>query len=881
MIGILNPSTRVPLARQVVRYVCFLLFVLALFSVLYRRFWLDADDPYKCCALLTRGHWLDPSTEPYTLRHFENWQPPGCIMHEYTGKDIRNCLYGQRIVYIGDSTTRQLFWATAKKLNATAADEEMREAGKHEDLTFEDSSVTVDFVWDPFLNSTSLRRELFSYLDEDMREDPDTVNPAGLVTVSGGLWYARHFELDWLDHFKDALDYVAPLMSEKRTTASTRCSPPSTQKRRGGHHVYLAPVQVPSYDILSPSRASTITPAKINPMNEYLYNLSITTGTKVLWSHSLMTWKNELAYEESGLHVIENVAIRKVDVILNMRCNAQMTLSQSYPFDKTCCSTYERPKPLQTRFFLALLFIPPLIIGTKSYSTLLIASSFKLYRPGRSRTPNHTLSSYNLFGAFATLSIVLTYCAFADRTQLYNKAQKHFDYQDFFGFCAIVLTFGVFSLRRSIARGPPTRHALDSHHVADQLFLSRDQTDEWKGWMQFAILIYHYTGASGVLGIYQIIRILVASYLFMTGFGHTVFFYTKGNYSPARCASVLVRLNFLSCILPYIMDSDYLFYYFAPLVSFWYMVVYLTMRTGSSNNTSMPFLLAKIGVSAMIVTTLVRIPMFFDRMFLLLKYTCNIHWNVKEWRFRLQLDCYIVYVGMLAAIAYCKISDALHDKRAGLIQRQWNKIRSSSVATALIVLPSFWNFTQTFSNKFEYNRWVPFISLFPILSFIILRNCNRHLRNFYSAGFAWLGRCSLETFTLQFHIWLAADTKGLLSLGVFGRKDTHIEVGYHDLAVLTLIFFWLSGLTADATVKVTNWIIDPKLKYVHDTEMTPMPMTNEMELRPLLGESGGSRTQPGTLSRALSKWYDLWMEKLEIRLASIILLMWVLNILKL
>ena len=283
-------------------------------------------------------------------------------MHEYKGKDIQKCLGGQRIVFIGDSTTRQLFWATAKKLNATAADEEMREAGKHEDLMFEEGDVVVDFIWDPFLNSSSLRQELLSYLNDEPHEDVETYDTPGLINIGGGLWYARHFQSDSLGQFKDTFDYLAPLLSPKKDTKPAPYSSPSKGKPPKSHHVYVNPVQVPLYDVLSPFRASSMTPAKINPMNDYLYNTSLAQGIKVVWSQLLMTWESEHAYEENGLHVVENVASRRVDVLLNMRCNAELTLSQGYPFDKTCCSAYERENGWRSRFLL-LIFLAPVIVG--------------------------------------------------------------------------------------------------------------------------------------------------------------------------------------------------------------------------------------------------------------------------------------------------------------------------------------------------------------------------------------------------------------------------------------------------------------------------------------------------------------------------------------
>ncbi|KAL8950351.1 MAG: hypothetical protein Q9222_003603 [Ikaeria aurantiellina] len=815
MFGFMRFLARKPILERTVHSCCAFLATFLLLSVGYRKYWLDADDPNKCRALLTRGHWLDPPTQPYLPRQFQCWQSPGCMMHEFTRKDIKSCLGGQHIVFIGDSTTRQLFWATAKKINASGADEEMREAGKHEDLSFGEDGMTVDFIWDPFLNSSSLRSELLSYLNDELQEDKTDIGAGGLVTIGGGLWFARHFESDSLDRFRDSIDHISPLLGVGPVSTSAPHASPLSKMGKNGHHVYLAPVQIPHYEVLSPLRASAITPAKINPMNDYLFNLSRTKGVRVAWSHTLMTWESDLTYEESGLHLVR----RKF-------------FQNAHPCD---CDTHiaGTPKSLDPRHYFGV------------------------------------LANTDLPRAFGILGLIVLYCFVADRTQVFNKVHKHFTYQDLSFLSISGLVIGTLSIRRSSAEMSQGRHSVAGLQFQDQPFLSRDQTDEWKGWMQLLILIYHYTGASKILWTYEIIRILVASYLFMTGFGHTVFFHRKQDFSLKRCASVLVRLNVLSCLLPYVMGTDYLFYYFAPLVSFWYIVVYLTMRIGHSSNASMPFFVGKIAASMILVTPLIRFPIFFEGVFRILKIICRIHWDVKEWRFRLQLDCYIVYIGMLAAILYCRTTDLLHSQRfphndrAHLIRRYWNMIRVSAIILAIMISSGFVVFARRFKDKYAYNHWVPYTSAFPILSFVILRNSNRFFRNYYSSIFAWLGRCSLETFTLQFHIWLAADTKGLLSLGIFGRKKTYIDGRSQDLMLLTVMFLWLSWLAADATAKITNWIVDPAAsRRSVDKEHPQLPSTNHQASEPKVKTMTDENRPVASWATIAHLFKIMWMERL-------------------
>lgn len=261
----------------------------------------------------------------------------------------------------------------------------------------------------------------------------------------------------------------------------------------------------------------------------------------------------------------------------------------------------------------------------------------------------------------------------------------------------------------------------------------------------------------------------------------------------------MVRLNLLTLVLAYTMNVNYLSYYFSPLVSMWYLIVYGTMAIGSQYNDRTTFLLLKILGSMGAVTWFMTEPWILEVVFVFLEQIFSIRWSAREWSFRVILDLWIVYFGMLLAIAVIKIqAHRLTDHRL------WPMAVKVAVGTSTFIMLWFFGFELMQESKFSYNKWHPYISFLPIAAFITLRNASPSLRLYSSRAFSFIGRCSLETFIIQFHLWLAGDTKGILLL-LPGTRWRPI-----NFIISTIIFIYISDQVSRATGELTAWICGSK-----------------------------------------------------------------------
>ncbi|XP_063490786.1 N-acetylneuraminate 9-O-acetyltransferase isoform X5 [Symphalangus syndactylus] len=667
----------------------------------------------SCEYLLSSGRFLGEKV----------WQPHSCMMHKYKISEAKNCLVDKHIAFIGDSRIRQLFYSFVKIINPQFKEE----GNKHENIPFEDktASVKVDFLWQPEVNGSM--KQCIKVWTEDSIAKPHVI-VAGAATWSIKI---HNGSSEALSQYKMNITSIAPLLEKLAKTSD----------------VYWV-LQDPVYEDLLSENRKMITNEKIDAYNEAAVSV-LNSSTRNSKSNVKMFSVSKLIAQETimesldGLHLPESSRETSAMILMNVYCNKILK-----PVDGSCC----QPRPPVTLIQkLAACFFTLSIIGYLIFY-IIHRNAHRKNKPctdlesgeEKKNIINTPVSSLEiLLQSFCKLGLIMAYFYMCDRANLFMKENKFYTHSSFFIPIIYILVLGVFY----------------NENTKETKVLNREQTDEWKGWMQLVILIYHISGASTFLPVYMHIRVLVAAYLFQTGYGHFSYFWIKGDFGIHRVCQVLFRLNFLVVVLCIVMDRPYQFYYFVPLVTVWFMVIYVTLalwpqiiQKKANGNCFWHFgLLLKLGFLLLFICFLAYSQGAFEKIFSLwpLSKCFELKGNVYEWWFRWRLDRYVVFHGMLFAFIYLALQ-----KRQILSEGKGEPLFSNKISNFLLFISvvSFLTYSiwaSSCKNKAECNELHPSVSVVQILAFILIRNIPGYARSVYSSFFAWFGKISLEVLLSQ------------------------------------------------------------------------------------------------------------------------------------
>ena len=322
--------------------------------------------------------------------------------------------------------------------------------------------------------------------------------------------------------------------------------------------------------------------------------------------------------------------------------------------------------------------------------------------------------------------------------------------------------------------------------------LQVQQTSEWKGWMQIMFVLYHYWKAEET---YNLIRIFIAAYVWQTGYGYYIkFSRDKPDYSFITLMKSMFRLNFFVTLICITLNRDYMQYYVCPLHTLFTLAVYALMYPGHTQgwNTGIKMSI-KFSIGFMILILIWDIPSsgLFDWLF---DYSVmRWHNSIYEWKFRSTLDHFTTIIGCMCAWQFHRVEKLLIyiESRGKMIQSLFGVL----ICSILYI----WYHTCYTLDKFSYNAQHAYTSFIPIIGYLLLRNLTSGLRSKYLYAFTYIGAITLETYILQFHIWLSDDAATIIKY-----TSTYPLLNF---VLSSCIYVFLSKVVSDLTGELSNSLI--------------------------------------------------------------------------
>jgi len=380
--------------------------------------------------------------------------------------------------------------------------------------------------------------------------------------------------------------------------------------------------------------------------------------------------------------------------------------------------------------------------------------------------------------------------------------------------------------------------------------LNIDQTLEWRGFVTSIFLVYRMTNAQSYIPFsslsspysnygdddggnyddeeeehylnryYNVSRLGSTVLLFLTGFGHTTYFYRTRDYSFTRVLRVLIRINLTAVILCLTLGNPYLLYNICPLHSLSFLMIYFTMKYKSYWNYSIYGLRWKLMGLACIIFLLWDVDLGLFRLihtpFLSTVVPSRGEASIAapygqmwEWYYRTHVQHWSAFIGMVYAVNYPITSVSLRkmdafDNIRGNNVIYFGKISKAIIAVGLISATYVWATGPLRSPRFSYNAAHPYFGFLPVLTYVFLRNITPSMRAHHLGLFRYLGSHSLEIYLLHHHIFLSRD----------GTTMVTIFAGYPSCNALLVGCILL--LVARILKRLTSILIEMSLP--HDDE---------------------------------------------------------------
>lgn len=360
-------------------------------------------------------------------------------------------------------------------------------------------------------------------------------------------------------------------------------------------------------------------------------------------------------------------------------------------------------------------------------------------------------------------------------------------------------------------------------------FLSRPQTEEWKGWMQWAFILYHYYR---VYYVYNEIRVFVSAYVWMTGFGNFMYFDKKRDFSIERIVSMVIRINYFPLLLCFFLTVPLELYYVVPLHTVGFFMTMATCYVANFLEKHRGWNHQKSCITAIALSLLVHIGFYETPAVDSLLYVS------KEIHFRFQADKYSAWIGLLSGYGMTKVNEYMQWAYLGETENFKAKWCQRIGGVGLIAI--WYYFFGSIQDKYVYNPIHPFIFFIPVFGYLMIRNSSRYLTECHSTALEFFGKNTLETYVLQFHVYMCKNVQHIPIVIPGSGPDGEALVKFANMILCGVVFVSLAVLARKITISTQLSVVELVKEVRKGCGAKDKDVDQEVEVKSLLkAENGG------------------------------------------
>lgn len=290
----------------------------------------------------------------------------------------------------------------------------------------------------------------------------------------------------------------------------------------------------------------------------------------------------------------------------------------------------------------------------------------------------------------------------------------------------------------------------------------------------------------------------------MTGFGNFLYFDKKQDFTIERAISMWLRINYFPLLLSFSINVPLELYYVVPLHTTGFFVTMATCYLAKLLESCTGWSSSRRNVVAIAICFLVHIVFYETEMKSFLKIFSD------EYYFRFQVDKYSAVIGIMSGFCWGRFREYMnwcYGSTTEMSQRQKQCMWYQRLGGTVLIV-AWWFFFGYESDKRVYNPIHPYVFWMPVAGYLMVRNSSKYLTEIHSQALEFTGRITLETYVLQFHVFMCNKVQSIPIVIPGSGEDGDATLKFLNMLLCGVGFVALAYWARQITITTQNTVTE-------------------------------------------------------------------------